>query len=89
MNQDRLGHTLRLNEAAQLLGYESPRSLKNLRDRGQLLEGVHWRRQGVNRVIYYSHPLHHFRGNDWSAHIQWVVNNFSDVPSVQQLQEAA
>jgi hypothetical protein len=76
-----LGKTLTLREAAELFGYGCTRSLGHARRTGSLamIEGIHWRKVGVNRILYFSGPCQHMRDHGWAVHKEWLRENFPDV----------
>jgi hypothetical protein len=71
-NADRID----LRVAAQLLGYTNSRSLKLLRERGHLIEGVHWFRTGPNRIQYSRMACKHYQENEPDVHLDWLRVNF-------------
>jgi hypothetical protein len=75
-----LGRTLTLREAADLLGYTCTRSLGHARRAGslELIEGVHWRRMVINRIIYFAGPCQHKRDHGWAEHEAWLREHFPD-----------
>jgi hypothetical protein len=78
MAKELLGDTLTVQEVARLFGYTSTRSLNYARKNGGLIEGVHWRRMGVNRVIYFAGPCQHKRDHAWDEHRAWLLEHFPE-----------